>query len=137
MKDYVNLIGVLQETQEECGYLRKDRLEGISRKFAIPLSRIYSVATYYKSFSLVPPAKHTITVCMGTACYVRGAPRIVERISQILGIRPGESTPDSIFKLETVNCLGACALGPLVAIDHNYHANTSPQMIAKVLEKYK
>ena len=133
----INLIGILQETQRECGYLRKERLEEISQKLNIPLSRIYSVATYYKSFSLVPPAKHTITVCMGTACYIRGAPNVVKRISRILMVKPGETTPDLNFKLETVNCLGACALGPLVVIDDNYHANMSPQKIAKVLENYK
>ena len=137
MTDYINLIGVLQETQEECGYLRKDRLEEISQKLNIPLSRIYSVATYYKSFSLIPPAKHTIMVCTGTACYVRGAPRIVDRISQIMEIQPGETTPDGTFKLETVNCLGACALGPLVMINEEYHGNMTPQKIVKVLEKYK
>jgi len=137
MHDYINLIGVLQETQEECGYLRKDRLEELSAKLEIPLSRIYSVATYYKSFSLIPPAKHTVTVCMGTACYVRGAPRIVERISQILNIRPGETTPDSMFKLETVNCLGACALGPLVVIDGEYYGEMSPQKIGGIINNYR
>lgn len=137
MNEYLNLIGLLQETQQECGYLRKESLEEISRKFKVPLSRIYSVATYYKSFSLVPPAKHTVMVCTGTACYVRGAPMIVDRISRLLEIAPGETTPDRTFKLETVNCLGACALGPLVVIDSDYYANMTSQRIGRVLEKYR
>ncbi|MFH1352357.1 MAG: NAD(P)H-dependent oxidoreductase subunit E [bacterium] len=132
-----NLIRVLQDIQSECGYLKREKLEEASKKFDIPMSRIYSVATFYKSFSLVPPAKHKIMVCMGTACYVRGAPKIVERISQTLGIKPGEVTKDGNFKLETVNCLGACALGPLVLIDKDYHGNMTSQKIVKVLEKYK
>ncbi len=137
MSDFVNLIGILQEAQQESGYLRRDRLEEIAQKFEIPLSRIYSVATYYKSFSLVPPAKHTVMVCTGTACYVRGADRIVERLSQLLEIPPGGTTPDLNFKLETVNCLGACALGPLVVIDRDYHGNMTSQKIEKVLKKYR
>ncbi|MFH1958531.1 MAG: NAD(P)H-dependent oxidoreductase subunit E [bacterium] len=132
-----NLIRVLQDIQSECGYLKREKLEEASKKFDIPMSRIYSVATFYKSFSLVPPAKHKIMVCMGTACYVRGAPKIVERISQTLGIKPGEVTKDGNFKLETVNCLGACALGPLVLIDKDYHGNMTSQKIVRVLEKYK
>jgi len=132
-----NLIRVLQDIQSECGYLKREKLEEASKKFDIPMSRIYSVATFYKSFSLVPPAKHKVMVCMGTACYVRGAPKIVERISQTLGIKPGEVTKDGNFKLETVNCLGACALGPLVLIDGDYHGKMTSQKIAKVLEKYK
>ena len=132
-----NLIRVLQDIQNESGYLKREKLEEASRKFDIPMSRIYSVATFYKSFSLVPPAKHKVMVCMGTACYVRGAPKIVERISQKLGIKPGEVTKDGNFKFETVNCLGACALGPLVLIDKDYHGNMTSQKIVKVLEKYK
>ncbi|MBA3051520.1 MAG: NAD(P)H-dependent oxidoreductase subunit E [Candidatus Omnitrophota bacterium] len=132
-----NLIRVLQDIQRECGYLKREKLEEVSHRLDIPMSRIYSVATFYKSFSLVPPAKHKIMVCMGTACYVRGAPRIVERITQVLGINPGDSTKDGNFKLETVNCIGACALGPLVMIDDDYHGKMTPQKIVKVLEKYK
>ena len=133
----MNLIGILQEIQSEAGYLKKERLVEVSEKFDIPLSRIYSIATFFKSFSLVPPAKHKIMVCMGTACYVRGGHLIAERISQHLGIKPGEVTSDGNFKFETVNCLGACALGPLVLIDSDYHGKMTPQKIVKVLEKYK
>jgi len=132
-----NLIGILQNIQRKFGFLKKTQLEKISQKYNIPLSRIYSLATYYKSFSLTPPAKHTIMVCTGTACHVRGAPHIVDRISQIMGIEPGKTTSDLKFKLETVNCLGACALGPLVVIDGDYHGNMTSQKIVKILEKYK
>jgi len=133
----INLVGKLQKIQDEFGYLRRDSLEKLSHDLNIPLARIYSLATFYRSFSLAPPAKHTITVCTGTACYVRGAPRIVEELSRILGINPGEITDDRVFQLETANCLGACALGPLVLIDNDYHGNMTPVKIAKILEKYK
>jgi len=138
MKEQItNLIGLLQNIQKTCGYLERKELEKISREKNIPLSRIYSLATFYKSFSLVPPAKHTVMVCTGTACHVRGAPQIVDRISQYLNIKPGETTPDLQWKLETVNCLGACALGPLVLIDDDYHGNMNARKIVKILEKYK
>jgi NADH-quinone oxidoreductase subunit E len=133
----INLVGKLQDIQEEFGYLKREKLEEISREFNIPLARIFSLATFYRSFSLTPPAKHTITVCTGTACYVRGAPRMVEEISRQLGIDPGETTDDLNFQLETANCLGACALGPLVLIDNDYHGNMTPVKIAEVLDRYR
>ena len=130
----MNLIGILQKIQSEAGYLKKERLVEVSEKFDIPLSRIYSIVTFFKSFSLVPPAKHRIMVCTGTACHVRGAPQVAERISQHLGVKPGEVTSDGNFKLETVNCLGACALGPLVLIDKDYYGKMTPQKILKVIK---
>jgi len=128
---------MLQNIQKESGYLPKDKLLKLSSETNIPLSRIYSMATFYKSFSLAPPAKHKIMVCTGTACHVRGGPLIVERISRHMGIKPGEVTKDGNFKLETVNCLGACALGPLVVIDGDYHGKMTPQKIIKVIDKYR
>lgn len=130
----INLIGKLQDIQKEFGYLKREKLEDIARELKIPLARIFSLSTFYRSFSLTPPAKHTITVCTGTACHVRGAPRIVEEISRELGINPGETTEDLSFKLATANCLGACALGPLVLIDDDYHGDMTPGKVAKILE---
>ncbi len=132
----INLVGKLQDIQEEFGYLKRDKLDEISRELKIPLARIYSLATFYSSFSLTPPAKHSITVCTGTACYIKGAGEIVERIIEKLGITPGETTDDNKFKLETVNCLGACALAPLVTIDGNYYGNMTPEKIIEALETY-
>ena len=133
----INLVGKLQEIQEEFGYLKKERLEEIALETRIPLARIYSLATFYSSFSLTPPADHSITVCTGTACYVKGAGQIVESITRELGIKPGEKTGDNKFKLETVNCLGACALAPLVKIDSDYHGNMTPQKIIKAINSYQ
>ena len=133
----INLIGTLQDIQKKEGYLSKESLKKLSEKEKIPLSRIFSVATFFASFLLTPPAKHTILVCSGTACYVRGSSKIVETISELLNIAPGKTTSDSKFRLETVNCLGACALGPLIVIDGNYHGNITPDKIRKVLEQYK
>jgi len=133
----INLVGKLQDIQEEFGYLKREKLEEIARELKIPLARIFSLSTFYRSFSLTPPAEHSITVCTGTACFVKGAGHIVESITRGLGINPGETTSDNKFKLETVNCLGACALAPLVTIDGDYHGNMTPQKIIKVINLYR
>ena len=101
------------------------------------MSRLYSLATFFKAFSLEPRGKHIITVCMGTACHVRKAPRIVDEISRILGIEAGGTTPDLMFTLETVNCLGTCALGPVAVIDGKYHGNMTPKKIRALLDDYR
>ncbi len=115
------LIDLLQDIQAEENWLPEDALRQINRELGLPLSSIYGVATFYKAFSLKPRGKHLITVCQGTACHVRGAPHIVDDLQNILGIAPGETTPDKLFTLETVNCLGACALGPVVVVDGTCH----------------
>ncbi len=132
------LIPILQDVQAEENYLPREALEAISEKLDIPLVRIYSVATFYKAFSLKPRGKHIIQVCMGTACHVRGAPRILDKMVRDLGVQPGATTKDMEFTLETVNCLGACALGPIVVVDGEYHGQmTSPKWdkIYKTLKK--
>jgi len=132
------LIPILQDVQAEENYLPREALEVISEKLDIPLVRIYSVATFYKAFSLKPRGKHIIQVCMGTACHVRGAPRILDKMVRDLGVQPGATTKDMEFTLETVNCLGACALGPIVVVDGEYHGQmTSPKWdkIYKTLKK--
>ncbi|MBW1659765.1 MAG: NAD(P)H-dependent oxidoreductase subunit E [Deltaproteobacteria bacterium] len=132
------LIPILQDVQAEENYLPREALEAISEKLDIPLVRIYSVATFYKAFSLEPRGKHIIQVCMGTACHVRGAPRILDKMVRDLGVQPGATTKDMEFTLETVNCLGACALGPIVVVDGEYHGQmTSPKWdkIYKTLKK--
>jgi NADH-quinone oxidoreductase subunit E len=133
----INLVGKLQEIQEEFGYLKREKLEEMARELKIPLARIFSLSTFYRSFSLIPPAEHSITVCTGTACYVKGAGQVVESITRELGINPGETTSDNKFKLETVNCLGACALAPLITIDGDYHGNMTPRKIIGAINTYR
>jgi len=115
-----SLILVLQDINYDLGYLPEEVLGYVSRKTRVPLLVVYHVATFYKAFSLTPRGKHFIRVCMGTACHVRGAPRLLEAIKSRLGIEPGKTTPDLKFTLETVNCLGTCAMGPVVVADDQY-----------------
>lgn len=130
------LIPILQEIQEKYNYLPKDALIYVSKKLSVPLIQVYSVATFYKTFSLKPKGKHIIKVCLGTACHVRGAPRIVDEIKRKLNIEVGETTEDKLFTLETVRCLGACALGPIVVIDDEYYGQVNPKKINMILHKY-
>lgn len=115
-----SLMGLLEEVQARYHYLPKDALILISESMGIPLSQTYGVATFYNAFSLRPKGRHVINVCTGTACMVRGARKVLDRISETLGVQPGETTEDGQFTLETVNCLGACALGPVVVADGAY-----------------
>lgn len=115
-----SLIAILEEVQARYRYLPKDALILISERMGVPLSQAYGVATFYNAFSLKPKGRHIINVCLGTACVVRGSRKVLERISDRLEIRPGETTEDGEFTLETVNCLGACALGPVVVVDGTY-----------------
>jgi len=135
-KDEGALVPLLQDVMREYGYLPGETLKRIAQKLAIPLSRVYGLATFYKSFSLTPRGRHLISVCLGTACHVRGAPRIVEKIERDLGIKEGETTKDLKFTLETVNCLGACALGPLIVIDEKYYGRLNSTKMDKVLKEY-
>ncbi len=130
------LVDILQDIQAESGYLPREVLEETSRGLDIPLSRVYSVATFFKAFSLEPRGRNLINVCMGTACHVRGTGKVLEQIEQELGIKAGETTPDLKFTLETVNCVGACALGPMVIIGEDYHGEMTPDKIGSVLKNY-
>ncbi len=129
------LIPMLQDLQEEHNHLPREKLVDLAARLGVPLSRIYSVATFYKAFSLKPRGKHVVHVCMGTACHVRGAQRILEGIERKLGIKAGETAEDLSFTLETVNCLGSCALGPLVVIDGKYHGKATSTKMDKALDK--
>lgn len=99
--------------------------------------QVYGVATFFKAFSLKPRGKHIVNVCLGTACHVRGAPSVLDEVSRQLGVEPGDTTEDMKFTLETVNCLGACALGPILVVDGEYHGQTGPGKVKKVLNKYR
>jgi len=130
------LVDILQDIQAETGYLPKEVLEETAGGLDIPLSRVYSVATFFKAFSLKPRGRHLINVCMGTACHVRGAGKVVEKIEEELGIKTGDTTADLKFTLETVNCLGACALGPIVVVGEDYHGEMTPETVSSVLKNY-
>ena len=130
-----SLIQVLQDTTSEYNYLPQSCLRRISQRLKIPLSEVLEVTTFYKAFSLEPRGKHLIHVCLGTACHVRGAQQIVNKIERTLGIRAGQTSEDLMFTLETVNCLGACALGPVVVMDGQYHGQMTRTKVKELLEK--
>lgn len=129
------LIAILDGIQETYGYLPEDALRAVAGKTGRSLVDVYGVATFYRSFSLQPRGEHTISVCLGTACHVRGARMIVEEFERQLGIHAGETTPDGAFTLETVNCLGACALGPIVALDGRYYSKVTTAKVARILRQ--
>ena len=131
------LIQVLLEIQSENHWLPKEALERVSEKLAVPLSRINHIATFYKAFSLVPKGRHEVHICMGTACHVRGATRVLDTVQDLTGIKPGETDLDMKFSLETVNCLGCCALGPVMEIDGKTHGKMSSSGTSDVLKSYE
>ena len=130
--DKTYLIQILLDIQRENRWLPKDALIWVSEKLDIPLSQIYHIATFYKAFSLVPQGRHSVAVCMGTACHVRGAPRLLEKVTDTLKINAGETSSDQKFTLNTVNCLGCCALGPVMLVDNEYHSNPSTEEMEKI-----
>ncbi|MCK4354089.1 MAG: NAD(P)H-dependent oxidoreductase subunit E [Dehalococcoidia bacterium] len=131
------LIPILQDIQAKFYYLPKEALIQVSEATDIPLSRIYSVATFFKAFSLEPRGRHMVSVCLGTACHVRGAPKVLEQIERNLKISRGETTSDFKFTLETVNCMGCCALGPVVRIDGKYFGEINAGKVDSILNKYE
>jgi NADH-quinone oxidoreductase subunit E len=135
--DKALLVDILQDTQAEIGYLPKEALEEVSRGLDVPQSRVYSVATFFKAFSLKPRGRHLINVCVGTACHVRGAVKVLEKIQDELKVQTGETTKDLRFTLETVNCVGSCALGPMVIIGEDYHGEMTQDKVGPVLAGYK
>jgi len=130
------LIQILLEIQAENHWLPKEALETVSKRLDVPLSRIQNVTTFYKAFSLVPKGRHEIHVCLGTACHVRGAPRVLDTVQEVVGIKPGETDSDLKFSLETVACLGCCALGPVMEVDGKYNRKIVPAKVAEILKNY-
>jgi len=131
------LVSLLQDVQAEFNYLPRDVLIRISQKLDIPLSQIFSVATFFRAFSLKPRGRHLITVCTGTTCHVRGGHRLVDKLQRDYRLKPGETTKDLRFTLETVNCLGCCALGPVVVVDDNYYSQMNADKLDRVLRRCK
>ena len=128
------LIPVLQEAQNIYGYLSEEVLAHIGQELKIPLSRIYGVVTFYAQFYLTPRGRHTVRVCRGTACHVRGGKNVRKAVQQFLGIEENETTPDFKFTFETVACLGACALSPVLLVDKTYYGKLTPGKVEKVLK---
>jgi NADH-quinone oxidoreductase subunit E len=134
--DRSQLIAILQDIQAEYHYLPREALVQVSTAMGISLTQVYGVATFFRSFSIEPRGKHTVHVCTGTACHVRGSLRILEEIERELGIPRGKTTSDRNFTLETVNCVGACALGPIAVVDGEYNGQMTPDKVKSVLKKY-
>lgn len=130
---HASLITLLEEVQAEYRYLSREAMILVSEWLGVPLSQVYSVATFYNAFTLKPRGKHLITVCLGTACHVRGSGRILQQVSKMLNVKPGETTSDGQYTLETVNCLGACALGPIMVIDGDYSGQMRPAKVKPTL----
>ena len=132
-----DLIPLLQKTQEELGFVSHEALEQISRLLRISENEIFGVASFYSQFKFIEPGKYTIKVCMGTACHVRGSLNILDEFRRRLGIEPGYTSQDKLFTLETVNCVGACALGPIVVCDNKYHGQMQIMGVEELVETYR
>ncbi len=131
------LIMVLQEVSAEYNYVPQEALRYVAEKLDIPLSTVYSIATFYKAFHLEPRGKHIISQCLGTACHVRGAVKIKDRIESLLSIKAGETTEDMRYTFESVRCLGCCSLGPVVKVDEDVYSNVEKDQVDKILEEYQ
>jgi len=136
-RDPANVIAVLQDIQAEANWLPEENLRYVSTELAIPLSKMMALATFYKAFSLKPRGQHIVSVCLGTACHVRGAERIVGAVERELDLKSGETDGDLQWTLETVGCLGACALGPIVVVDGEYHGQITSVKATRLLQRVK
>ncbi len=130
------LIQILLDIQSENGWVPREALERVSGRLGVPLARALHIATFYKAFSTVPKGRHRVHVCMGTACHVRGARRVLDAVQDAIGIGPGQTDPELRFSLETVNCLGCCALGPVMEIDGKTYGKLTPALAAEALREY-
>jgi NADH:ubiquinone oxidoreductase subunit E len=135
--DQKELIHILHRTHAQYGYIPPEAITAISKHLKISESEIYGVLTFYKAFSLEPRGEHIVTVCMGTACHVRGGPQIAEELERKLDVDVGQTTADKKFTLETVNCLGCCAIGPVVVVDGKYYSQITVKKVDGILKEYK
>jgi len=131
------LIPSLLGIQDEFHWLPPEAIDRVAERMGVPMIQVQQVAEFYKAFSLEPRGKHIITVCMGTACHVQGGGRLVDQVGRLLEIEPGATTKDMLFTMETVNCLGCCALGPVMVVDGKYYGNMAASKVEKVLTKYR
>jgi NADH-quinone oxidoreductase subunit E len=128
------VVPVLQELQARYGYVSQEAVEAMARELKISENEIFGVATFYAQFRFQPPGKHTLKVCLGTACHVRGAVTVLEELERTLGVASGQTTKDGLFTLETVMCLGCCAQGPMLVVDESYHGNMHPSKVKPLLD---
>ena len=131
------LISILHDIQDRFHYLPEKSLKKVARRLEMDLPEIYGVATFYKAFNLTPRGKHAVTLCLGTACHVRQGPKILAEVRRVLGIEPGQTTPDRQFSLNAVNCLGVCAIGPVMALDGKFFGEMSPLKARRILGKFQ
>ncbi len=131
------LLQIMLDIQSENNWLSKEALGRVSEKLNVPLTRIQHIATFYKAFSLVPKGRHKVHICVGTACHVRGATRILDTVQDETGIKPGETDLDLKFSVETVNCLGACALGPIMVLNKEYNGHITPSKVEKIFKEFQ
>ena len=131
------LIEVLQDIQENYGYIPREAMQIVSEALGVPLIEVYRVASFYKAFRLKPAGKYVLTMCTGTACHVRGSRLLLDEATGQLGVKPGEVTNDGLFSVENVNCLGACALGPIVAENGSYYHHMTPSKLRKLVERLR
>ena len=129
-------IQIVLSLQRNFGWLPSEMLSEVSKQLGIPLSQVYQIATFYKAFSLAPRGRHLVRVCMGTSCKVRGAPIVLDNLQRLMNVERGETTPDNRFSLETVNCLGCCALGPMMTVDGEYYGGVKLPNVKNILSKY-
>lgn len=132
-----NLIGVLHDTQTEYGYLPREAIQRITEKLEVPLSQTLRVASFYAAFSFEPRGRHLINACLGTTCHVRGVGRILDKIKDDLGIKPGETTDDHRFTLETVRCLGCCSLAPVIRVDEKTYGRLRRDKVGGILKRFE
>ncbi len=136
-QDKSNLIQILNEVQEKYGYIPKLAQEEISKYLDIPMAEIYGVITFYARFSLKPKGKYNVSVCLGTACFVKGSEKILDRVKEILKIDVGETTPDGLFSIEATRCVGACGLAPVFKVNEEVYGKATPEMVDKIIAEYK
>ena len=132
-----NLINILHKVQEEFGYLPVEVQEAIAQELSIPVAKVYGVVSFYTFFTMKPKGKYPVSICLGTACYVRGAEAVLEELKKTLAINVGETTPDGLFSLDCLRCVGACGLAPVVTVGDKVHGRVEPNDIRKILSDYK
>ena len=135
--DKSNLIQILNEVQEKYGYIPKVAQEEISKYLDIPMAEVYGVITFYARFSLKPKGKYNIAVCLGTACFVKGSEKVLDRVKELLKIDVGETTPDGLFSIEATRCVGACGLAPVFKVNEEVYGKATPELVDKVIAEYK
>ena len=131
-----NIIAILHEVQSHYNYLPEEALMYVAKRIRVPITRLYSIATFYHFFSLEPKGKHQVQVCLGTACHVKGSEKLLHEMERQLGVKEGETTDDMQFSLGAVRCIGACSLAPVVVVDHDTHAKITTKQVSAVLKQY-